>query len=126
MERVGNNVHRRGVRRLHKQHGNRGHLQRSATVASNMTVSVTATSIADPTKSMSLGRRRDPAPSVTTTTLADENGGTAYNATLQGGGGAGSLTWALASGSSLPAGLSLSSAGAISGTPTAAGTPNSR
>jgi len=93
-----------------------------ATVASNMTVSVTATSIADPTKSMSSAVVATPAPSVTTTTLADGTVGTAYNATLQGGGGAGSLTWALASGSSLPAGLSLSSAGAISGTPTAAGT----
>ena len=47
--------------------------------------------------------------------------GTAYNATLQASGGAGTLTWSLASGSALPAGLSLSSAGAISGTPTAPG-----
>jgi hypothetical protein len=93
-----------------------------ATVASNVTVTVTATSIADPTKSMSSTVVVTPAPSVTTTTLTDGTEGTAYSATLQATGGAGSLTWALASGSSLPAGLSLGSSGAISGTPSAAGT----
>lgn len=52
--------------------------------------------------------------------------GASYAQTLQasGGAGAGSYTWVLASGSSLPAGLSLSSAGIISGTPSAAGGSN--
>ncbi len=62
-----------------------------------------------------------PAPTITTTTLANGAVGTAYNASLQVTGGAGTLTWSLASGSSLPAGLSLSSLGTISGTPTTAG-----
>jgi hypothetical protein len=42
-------------------------------------------------------------------------------ATLAATGGLGARTWALANGSSLPAGLSLSAAGLISGTPTTAG-----
>ena len=95
-----------------------------AAVSSNTTVAVTATSVADKTKSMSSTVVVTPAPSVTTTTLANGTVGTAYSATLQASGGAGTLTWALASGSSLPAGLSLSSAGTISGTPTAAGSTN--
>jgi hypothetical protein len=40
----------------------------------------------------------------------------AYQATLAASGGSGSYTWALASGSTLPSGLTLSSAGVISGT----------
>lgn len=42
--------------------------------------------------------------------------GFTYMANLQSAGGVGAVTWALNSGSSLPAGLSLSSAGAITGT----------
>jgi len=42
----------------------------------------------------------------------------AYSVTLNASGGIGSQTWSLASGSSLPTGLTLSSAGVISGTPT--------
>lgn len=95
-----------------------------ATVSTNMAVTVTATSVADNTKSMSMTVVVSPAPSITTTTLANGTAGTAYSASLQASGGAGTVTWALASGSSLPAGLSLSSAGAISGTPTMAGTTN--
>ncbi len=45
---------------------------------------------------------------------------TAYNGTLSASGGTTPYTWSVASGS-LPAGLSLSSSGQISGTPTAAG-----
>ncbi|HEX5235127.1 MAG TPA: putative Ig domain-containing protein [Silvibacterium sp.] len=48
--------------------------------------------------------------------------GTAYSETISAQGGTSPFTFALQSGSSLPAGLSLSSAGVISGTPTAAGT----
>ena len=61
------------------------------------------------------------APSITTTTLPDGSIGTAYNQALSATGGDGSLTWSVDSGS-LPAGLTLSSAGLISGTPTAGGT----
>ena len=57
-------------------------------------------------------------------TTASVPGGTAdeaYTATLGASGGTGTYTWSVASGA-LPDGLSLSSAGVISGTPTAAGT----
>jgi hypothetical protein len=93
-----------------------------ASVSANTTVSVQATSVADTTKSASTAVIVSPLPTIATTTLASGSVGTAYSATLQASGGSGSLTWSLASGSSLPAGLSLSAAGAISGTPTAAAT----
>ena len=47
---------------------------------------------------------------------------TSYTGSVAASGGAGTLTYSLASGSALPAGLSLSTAGAITGTPTAVGT----
>ena len=59
---------------------------------------------------------------ITTTTAALGTVGTAYNFQLAATGGVPPYTWAAASGSTLPAGLSLSSAGVVSGTPTAAGT----
>jgi len=59
---------------------------------------------------------------ITTTTAALGTVGTAYNFQLEATGGVPPYTWAAASGSTLPAGLSLSSAGVVSGTPTAAGT----
>ena len=93
-----------------------------ATVSANMTVTVMATSAKDTTKSVTSTVVVTPAPSITTTSLASGTVGTAYSATLQASGGAGTLTWSLASGSSLPAGLSLSGTGTISGTPTAAAT----
>jgi hypothetical protein len=92
------------------------------TVSANMTVTVMATSAKDTTKSATSTVVVTPAPSITTTSLASGTVGTAYSATLQASGGAGTLTWSLASGSSLPAGLSLSGTGTISGTPTAAAT----
>ena len=49
--------------------------------------------------------------------------GAAYSQTLSANGGSGPYTWSNASGT-MPAGLSLSSTGAITGTPTAAGTFN--
>jgi hypothetical protein len=63
-----------------------------------------------------------PAPlAVTTTSLPGGVAGSPYpSTTLQAAGGVSPYTWALASGSNLPAGLSLSPAGAISGTPAAA------
>jgi hypothetical protein len=92
-----------------------------AMVASSLTVTITATSVADSTKTMSSKVVVNPNPAITTTTLANGTVGTAYSSTLAATGGAGTLTWSVASGSTLPAGLSLSS-GNISGTPTAAGT----
>jgi len=60
-------------------------------------------------------------PAVSTTALSGGTVGAAYSATLQAIGGRTPYTWTLASGT-LPAGLTLSSAGAISGTPTTAAT----
>ena len=59
---------------------------------------------------------------ITTTTLPQGTVTAAYSATLQSSGGNPPVTWSLATGSSLPGGLTLSSAGVISGTPTIAGT----
>jgi hypothetical protein len=60
---------------------------------------------------------------ITTTSLVGAIVGTAYIQTLSATGGTGSYAWAIASGS-LPNGLTLSTSGAISGTPTVAGTTN--
>jgi len=57
---------------------------------------------------------------ITTTSVPDRIVGSAYSATLGAAGGNGSYTWSVLSGS-LPGGLSLSTAGIISGTPTTAG-----
>ncbi len=58
---------------------------------------------------------------LTTTSLPDATVNTAYSATLTAAGGVLPYTFSLANGTSLPAGLALSSGGAISGTPTKAG-----
>ncbi len=62
-----------------------------------------------------------PALTLTTTTLPNATLNTAYTAALAAAGGVTPYTFSLANGTSLPAGLTLSSAGAISGTPTKAG-----
>jgi beta-glucanase (GH16 family) len=59
--------------------------------------------------------------SITTSTLATATLNSGYSETLKATGGTTPYTWSLSSGS-LPAGLSLSSTGTISGTPTATGT----
>jgi hypothetical protein len=62
-----------------------------------------------------------PALTLTTTTLPSAIVNTAYSATLTAAGGVTPYTFTLANGTSLPTGLTLSSAGVISGTPTKAG-----
>ncbi len=62
-----------------------------------------------------------PPPSISTSSLPAGTVGTAYSATLTASGGTTPYTWPLRSGQ-LPGGLELSSGGAISGTPTTAGT----
>ncbi|MBL8211826.1 MAG: putative Ig domain-containing protein [Bryobacterales bacterium] len=60
---------------------------------------------------------------ITTTTLPQASAGASYSATLSTVGGTAPITWSLAGGSSLPAGISLNpSTGVLSGTPTTAGT----
>jgi hypothetical protein len=78
---------------------------------------VTATSVTDPTKNAALTINFSLLPSFTTTTMPSGVEGTNYNQNLAVTGGAGTLTYSLASGT-LPAGLHLSNAGAITGTPT--------
>ena len=60
---------------------------------------------------------------ITSTSLSAGKTGTSYSATLTANGGTPGYTWSLASGS-LPAGLTMSSSGVISGTPTASGNAN--
>src|ERR1700755_771011 len=57
--------------------------------------------------------------SITTTSLPGGQVNRAYSATLVATGGTAPLSWTISSGA-LPAGLTLASSGAISGTPTAA------
>jgi hypothetical protein len=61
---------------------------------------------------------------ITSTVATVGTVGTAYQFQLQATGGVPPYTWSTASGSSLPAGLAVSSAGVVSGTPTAAGSFN--
>ena len=60
-----------------------------------------------------------PLPVITTRAVPTGRVGTAYSASMEAAGGTGPLNWAVTSGS-LPAGLSMSSAGALTGTPTLA------
>jgi hypothetical protein len=93
-----------------------------AATSSAQTVTVTATSVADTTKIGTTTITVPAALAVTTTSInLAGNVGTAYSVQLAGTGGISPYTWTVASGSTLPAGLILSTAGVISGTPLAAG-----
>lgn len=96
----------------------------SITVAS--TATVTATSVFDGTKTATLTINLVPPPTVSTTALPSGTVGAAYTTTnLAATGGVSPYTWTVTSAAgTFPAGLTLSSAGAISGTPTAFGTFN--
>ena len=99
----------------------------TAPAASNaaLTVTVTATSVADGTTEGTATITVPAAPAITTGALAAGTVGSAYSATMAGGGGIGPYLWGITSGT-LPAGVSMNSAGVISGAPTAAavGTTN--
>lgn len=60
--------------------------------------------------------------SITTSSLPPWTVGMPYSQTLTSEGGSGSITWSLQNGSTLPSALTLSPAGLLSGTPSAAGT----
>ena len=92
----------------------------SATYSANGTTgaaTVTATSVKDTTKTASVKITVTAVPAITTTTLPAGTEGTAYSATVADSGGAGTCAFTISAGS-LPAGLTISSSGAISGTPT--------
>src|SRR5581483_191166 len=84
-------------------------------------LTVTAMSIADPTKTASAvvtvtSGGGNGNPSITTTSVPDATSGSAYSSTLAATGGTTPFTWSISSGS-LPSGLTLSSStGTISGT----------
>jgi len=61
------------------------------------------------------------APTITTSSLPNGQEGLAYSSSLAASGGTAPYSWSVSAGS-LPAGLTLSNAGQISGTPTASGT----
>ena len=99
----------------------------SAAGTATFTVQVTSAGLTGTASlSITIGAANS-APSVTTSSLPDGTVGQSYSQrygafiTLAATGGDGSYSWSISSGA-LPAGLSLSGAGTISGTPSAAGT----
>ncbi len=88
----------------------------------SFTVRVTGADGLSSTRSLSIQVSAAPqAPTITTSSLPGGTVGQSYSATLQASGGTTPYSWSIASGS-LPSGLSLSSSGTISGTPTSPGT----
>jgi hypothetical protein len=94
-----------------------------STASSALTVTVTATSKADTSKIATTTLTVPATPKITTSSLTAGTVGTPYSVTLAGSGGIAPYTWSISSGS-LPTGtgLTFSSAGVLSGTPTAADT----
>src|SRR6266403_1618777 len=88
-------------------------------VTANFTVMVTDSSnpTQTATQALSIAINLPAPPSITTTALAAGVEGTAYSQTVAATGGLGALTLTISAGS-LPAGLSMSAAGVITGTPT--------
>jgi hypothetical protein len=94
----------------------------SAAGTSNFTVQVTDSSGAKATQALSIVIA-PPQLTITTSSLPSGTVGTAYQQTLTASGGTGGYSWAVTAGA-LPAVLSLSAAGSITGTPSTAGTSN--
>ncbi len=107
--------------------GSTGAISGTPTTAGITTFTVTITDSETPTPQTAtkqLSITVNPKLAVTTSSLTGGIVGAAYNQTLAGTGGLTPYTWSISSGS-LPGGLSLnSSTGAITGTPTTAGTFN--
>ncbi len=94
-------------------------LYQAPAVTSNTSATVTATSVADSTKSgtasLTITPGQQDSVSITTSSLPSATAGTAYSATLQATGGTAPYSWSLTSGI-LPTGLTLQSTGLLSGT----------
>jgi hypothetical protein len=93
----------------------------TAAGASSFTVRVADTGGQAVTQALSILINPPSPPTITTTTLPGGTVGLPYSEVLQATGGTGTLVWSLSAGS-LPANLTLSSDGTISGTPTNTGT----
>ncbi len=89
-----------------------------AATSAAQTATITATSIADATKSTTTTLTVPALPAITTSSLGAGSVGVAYSVALAATGGITPYTWTLSSGT-LPASLSLTSAGVLSGTPMA-------
>ena len=97
----------------------------TAAGSSTFTITVTDASAGDPPASQQLTIVVSSLAITTTSPLPSGTVGTVYDSPglqFTASGGTGNDTWTVATGSTLPAGLSLSSAGLLSGTPTAGGT----
>ncbi len=94
-----------------------------ATVATAFTVTLTATSTAknSTTQTVTLSVPANPTITTAAGALAGATFGAVYSTALAGTGGIAPYTWSLTQGA-LPAGLTLSSSGVISGTPSSVGT----
>ncbi|MCU1357537.1 MAG: fibronectin type protein [Acidimicrobiales bacterium] len=99
--------------------GTDGSITGTPTGTADATFTATVTDNAARTASRSLTITAGVA--ITTTNLPEGSTGSAYSTPLAAAGGTSPYTWALASGS-LPAGISFSAAGVLSGTPTTAAT----
>ncbi|GAC1702498.1 MAG: hypothetical protein NVS9B4_08040 [Candidatus Acidiferrum sp.] len=103
-----------------------GNVSGVPTTSGTSTFTVTVADSAAPTpqsKSQQFSILVNPVLSVSTASLPNATAGTAYSQQLQSGGGTAPITWSVTLGS-LPTGLTLSSGGLISGTPTAPATSN--
>jgi len=94
----------------------------TAAGTSSFSVKVADSSIPPQTHSQALSITIYPVLTITTTSLPNGTVNSSYSASLSSGGGTGTINWTLASGSSLPTGLHLSTSGTVSGTPSTAGT----
>jgi hypothetical protein len=98
-----------------------GQITGTATTAGPSTFTLTVQDQSNPPQTSSTSASLLVAsPLVVNGSIPDGVVGSAYSATLSATGGTGSLHWSLATGSSLPAGLTLSSTGQITGIPTTA------
>jgi hypothetical protein len=93
----------------------------TAAGTASFTIQVADGAAATTTQELSIAIASPPALNITTASLPEAGVGTPYSQTLLATGGIPPNTWSVSAGS-LPAGLALSSAGVISGTPTATGT----